>query len=67
MLGKLNTDIQSQNSHSKQVAEVLRGFGLLDLRHHLSRAGGSDTGNGVSDMEQKIFGEKSAAKITWGD
>ena len=50
VLGDLNTDIKAQNPDSQQVAEMLRKFGLVDLRHHLDSAGGSDIGNVVSYM-----------------
>ena len=32
-------------------------FGLVDLRHHIGSAGGSDIGKVVSDVERNIVGE----------
>ena len=49
LLWNLNDNIQAQNHRSQQVFEVIMGFGLEDLQHHLVSAGGSDTSNVVSD------------------
>ena len=43
VLRNRNADIQAQNPHSHQVAYLLMAFGMMDLLHHTSRAGGSNT------------------------
>ena len=58
VLGDLNTDTQSYNPLSQQVAELLMEFGLVDLQHHIISSGCSDTGNVVADAEREIVGEK---------
>ena len=58
VLGDLNADIQSQKSRSQQVADLLMEFGLVDHRHHLGSAGGSNIVNVVSDAAWNIFGKR---------
>ena len=48
VVGDLNINIQAHNPHSQKGAELLMEFGLVDSRHHLDSAGGSDTGNVIS-------------------
>ena len=58
LLGDPKFDIQAQNPLSQQVAELLMEFGLVDHRHHLGSAGGSNTVNVVSDAAWNILGKR---------
>ena len=58
LLGDFNADIQSKNTHSQQVSELLMEFGLVDLHHHLVSTGVSGTCNVVSDATRHIFVDK---------
>ena len=49
VLGGLNAEIQAHNPRSQKIVDLLMEFGLVDRRHHIGSAGGSDTGNMVSD------------------
>ena len=63
LLGDLHINIQDHKQLSQHVAELLMEFGLVYLRYHLGRAGGSDTGNVVSYTGRQIVGENMGKHI----